>query len=56
MEPLKKDIIYTSFPKSSLLYSHKFYTGILTDITRANMGGSEGIHKPTSGNPNRLRR
>ena len=27
-----------------------------TVMARADMGGSEGIHKPTSGNPDRLRR
>ena len=27
-----------------------------TVISRAKMGGNRGIHKPTSGNPDRLRR
>ena len=31
----------------------KEYSNIMA---RAQMGGSEGIHKPTSGNPDRLRR
>jgi len=25
-------------------------------MARADMGGNEGVHKPTSGNPDRLRR
>jgi hypothetical protein len=66
----KKNSIYGMYANSILdmtkyLYSfgmddfddfEKNLTEHLADIARNNMGGSEGIHKPTSGNPDRLRR
>ena len=45
MHPNKKDIIYTSFPKSPLPASNKFFIGLFTEASRTLMGGSKGIHK-----------
>ena len=66
MNPKKESSIY-AMSKGELLTNYndfiidtnlfeKTMEEFTTVMSRVDMGGNEGIHKPTSGNPDRLRR
>jgi hypothetical protein len=64
MHPNKKDSVIDIDEHKKIMLEYcvnaeefeKTMNEFSTVMARADMGGSEGIHKPTSGNPDRLRR
>jgi hypothetical protein len=66
MHPNKQDSVYGMYLESLVHKINQNYFNMddfdkalmarRMEIARAEMGGDEGIHKPTSGNPDRLRR
>ena len=66
MHPNKLDSIFDMNRDKNIMLEYYYYINtkefektmneFCTVMARADMGGSEGIHKPTSGNPDRLRR
>jgi len=64
MHPNKKDSVIDMDEHKKIMLEYcvnaeefeKTMNEFSTVMARADMGGSEGIHKPTSGNPDRLRR
>ena len=64
MHPNKKDSVIDMDEHKKIMLEYcvnaeefeKTMNEFSTVMARADMGGSIGIHKPTSGNPDRLRR
>ncbi len=64
MHPNKLDSIFDMNGDKNIMLEYcintkefeKTMNEFCTVMARADMGGSEGIHKPTFGNPDRLRR
>lgn len=61
MNPKKESSIYASYAiyNDFIIDTNLFEKTMeefCTVMARNDMGGNEGIHKPTSGNPDRLRR